>query len=228
MQKQIIALAIDGPAGSGKSTVARTAAKLLDFVYIDTGAMYRALAWKAVELKINLEDENALGVLAKQTTWVFQQNGERLLLDDRDVSEIIRSPQITNLTKFAARASSVRTHLVALQQQMASEKPSAMEGRDITTVVLPNAKWRFFLTATPEVRAKRRVHDNQQRGFPADYQEILSEIIARDASDNSIGPMKNAQVIANNGGGIILLDTSNLTIDEVIKTIVEKIKSDEK
>ena len=216
----IAALAIDGPAGSGKSTVAKTAARELRFLYIDTGAMYRALAWKALQKGINLEDGAAVAALAPETRWEFSADGARLFLDGADVSAVIRSPEVTNNTKFVARNLDVRTHLVKLQQEMASACPAVMEGRDITTVVLPNAQWRVFLTASPEVRAQRRVKDNTARGFSADYEEILRDIIARDASDNAIGPMADAQRIARENGGIEHFDTSNFTREQVIAAIV--------
>lgn len=220
----IKALAIDGPAGSGKSTVARAAARELGFLYIDTGAMYRALAWKALRQKADLEDGAAMAALAAVTQWEFSPDGARLFLDGTDVTEAIRSPEVTNSTKFAARVPEVRVHLVKLQRQMAAARPAVMEGRDITTVVLPEAQWRVFLTASPEVRAERRVKDNAARGFAADYAEILKDIIARDASDNAIGPMADAQRIARAGGGIVLFDTSALPQDEVIRRITAWVK----
>ncbi|MDR0867442.1 MAG: (d)CMP kinase [Planctomycetota bacterium] len=219
---QISALAIDGPAGSGKSTVAQAAAARLRFTYIDTGAMYRALAWKALRLKIDLTDEAALTALAQKTAWQFADNGATLMLDGENVSAAIRAPEVTNHTKFAARAAGVRAHLVALQRQMAAERPAVMEGRDITTVVLPAARWRIFLTAAPEVRARRRQEDWARRGFGGaggDYDEILRDILARDESDFSIGPLKDALDLAQ-AGKIILLDTSAMSPAAVIDRVI--------
>jgi len=187
--------------------------------------MYRALAWKALHIGINLEDGAALAALAPQTRWEFSADGARLLLDGTDVSAVIRSPEVTNSTKFVARNPEVRVHLVKLQHNVAPARPGVMEGRDITTVVLPDAQWRVFLTASPEVRAQRRVKDNARRGFSADYEEILRDIIARDASDNAIGPMADAQRIASENGGIVLFDTSDLTQDQVTAAIVAWVRN---
>lgn len=216
----LAALAIDGPAGSGKSTVARAAARELGFLYLDTGAMYRALAWKALQLRLNLEDGAALAALAPQTRWEFSADGARLLLDGEDVTAAIRSPEVTANTKFAARVPEVRAHLVKLQRQMAAARPAAMEGRDITTVVLPDAQWRVFLTASAEVRAERRVKDNAARGFAADRAAILRDILERDASDDAIGPLAEARRLAMAGEGIALFDTSALTQDAVVAAVV--------
>lgn len=219
------ALAIDGPAGSGKSTVARAAARELGFLYLDTGAMYRALAWKALKLGVNLEDGAALAALAPQTRWEFADDGARLLLDGEDVSAAIRSPEVTANTRFAARVPEVRAHLVALQRQMAAKRPAATEGRDITTVVLPDAKWRLFLTASPEARAERRVKDNAARGFAADREAILRDILDRDASDDAIGPLAEARRLAMAGEGIALFDTSALTQDAVVAAVVAWVRN---
>jgi cytidylate kinase len=220
-EQTIAALAIDGPAGSGKSTVARAVAAKLNFVYLDTGAMYRALAWKAAVRGTELNDEAALTELARQTQWEFRGADAVLWLDGRDVSKEIRSPEITGITKYVARTPGVREILVARQRQLAAAQPSVMEGRDITTVVLPNAKWRVFLTAAPEIRAERRQRDFLEKGFTEDYQKILTDIIARDASDNEIGPLKTAREIAERGAGIMLLDTSRLAPEEVIDAVVK-------
>lgn len=222
--QMIDAVAIDGPAGSGKSTIARLVAQELGFLYIDTGAMYRAVALKAVRAGIDLECGAAMEQVAQGADIRFDESGTRVMLDGEDVSDAIRSPEITGNTKFAARVPGVRERMVQLQQQMARLRPVVMEGRDITTVVLPQARWRFFLTASPEERARRRLADFAARGFNEDYGRILSEIIARDESDNAVGPMKQAQEIARAGGGIMLVDTTGMGIDEVARHIIGAVR----
>ncbi len=223
--KLIEAIGIDGPAGSGKSTIAREVAKKLDFTYIDTGAMYRAVALQACREKVDLEDEKEMIRIASEIDINFDATGTIIYLNSEDVSSLIRSPEITGNTKFAARVTEVRGLLVKRQQQMAAKRRVVMEGRDITTVVLPNAKWRIFLTASPEVRAKRRLNDFAQRGHTVDYDKLLCEIIARDESDNAVGPMKEAQELARAGKGIYLLDTSELSQQEVIDNIVQYVEN---
>lgn len=218
------AVAIDGPAGSGKSTIARAVAAQLGFLYIDTGAMYRTVALAAVRRGVPLEDEAAMAQLAQGIGIAFDATGTRVLLDGEDVSAPIRTPEITNITKFAAHAPGVRARLVELQQQMARNRPAVMEGRDITTVVLPGARWKFFVTASPEERARRRMKDFTAGGHAMDFDKLLQDIIARDASDNAVGPMKQAQEIARAGGGITLLDTTGLTPDEVIARMVAQVR----
>ncbi len=213
------AVAIDGPAGSGKSTIARAVAQELGFLYIDTGAMYRAVALKALRLGINLEDEQAMAQIAAGAAVSFDETGARVLLDGEDVSDAIRTPEVTGKTRFAARAPGVRQRLVLLQRQMAAAQPSVMEGRDITTVVLPEARWRFFVTATPQERARRRLADYQKSGHPVEYEQLLRDILERDASDNAVGPMKDALELAQAGAGVVLLDTTGLTPQEVVARI---------
>lgn len=213
------AVAIDGPAGSGKSTIARAVAQELGFLYIDTGAMYRAVALKALRLGVDMEDEAVMAQVAETAEVSFDATGTKVLLDGEDVSAQIRSPEVTGKTRFAARAAGVRRRLVALQRQMAAARPAVMEGRDITTVVLPEAKWRFFVTATPEERARRRLADFEKSGHAVDPAQLLRDIIERDASDNEVGPMKEALELAKSGAGIVLLDTTGLTPNEVIGRI---------
>ncbi len=219
------AIGIDGPAGSGKSTIAKQVARKLGFTYIDTGAMYRGVALHASRLGIELGNEEEMTRIANDANISFDITGTLITLNGEDISDEIRTPAITAITKFAARAKGVRKLLVDKQRAMAKELKVVMEGRDITTVVLPNAKWRIFLTASPEVRAKRRLDDFKARGHKVDYNELLQEIIARDESDNEVGPMKEAQELARAGRGIHLLDTSDLNQEEVISAIVHYVES---
>jgi len=218
------AIAIDGPAGAGKSSVARAVARRLGFIYIDTGAMYRAIALKANRMGANLEDEDAMAALAYQSELRFRDNGAVILLDGEDVSTAIRTPEITGITKFAARADGVRTELVRRQQEMARRQPVVMEGRDICTVVLKEARWKFFLTASAPERARRRALEMRQAGHTVDESRILEEIKARDASDAQVGPMKQAMEIAGaQNGDIHLLDTTDMNPEQVVDEIVSAV-----
>ncbi len=225
MLETVNAIGIDGPAGSGKSTIAKQVAERLNFTYIDTGAMYRAVALQAKLSGIDLENEEDMTKIAYDVDITFDITGTIISLNGTDVSSEIRTPEITAITKFAARTQGVRKLLVQKQQKMAKKHKVVMEGRDITTIVLPNARWRIFLTASPEIRANRRLKDFEKRGHTVDYNELLKEIIARDESDNSVGPMKEAKELAHEGKGIYLLDTSDLTQKEVINNIVTYVET---
>lgn len=218
------AVAIDGPAGSGKSTIAKAVASRLGFLYVDTGAMYRAVALKASLLGCDLEDEDLMSGVAESAEITFDDTGTKIILDGNDVSRQIRTPEITAITKYAARVVNVRQRMVEVQRAMAANRPVVMEGRDITTVVLREARWKFFVTASPEVRAKRRMADFREGGHDVDYDQLLAQIIERDASDNQVGPMKEALDLATRNEGIRLVDTSDMSATEVIDVIVEYVK----
>ena len=219
------AIAIDGPAGSGKSTVARGVAERLGFLYVDTGAMYRAVALAALRAGVDLEASDAVGRVARDCRIDFDESGSRVFLNGDDVTDMIRTPDVTEKVRYAARSQETRQELVAHQQELAKGRPVVMEGRDITTVVLKNARWKFFLTATPEVRAERRLADFTGAGHVVDYETLLAEIKDRDESDNSVGPMKVAQEIAARGDGQIeLLDTTEMSADDVIECIASHVR----
>lgn len=222
MKDIIDAVAIDGPAGSGKSTVARNVAAARGFLYVDTGAMYRALAHKALTLGLDLTNEPALLDMAHATKLEFDASGTHIICDGTDVSQPIRTTLVTNNVKFIARSQPVRAHLVQMQQMMGEQRPVVMEGRDITTVVLPHARWKFFLTASAEARAKRRHGELLAAGSDAEYASVLADINARDASDYQNGPLKDARDLALAGKGIVFLDTSALTPDEVVAAVLER------
>ncbi len=200
------AVAIDGPAGSGKSSVARRIAEERGFLYVDTGAMYRAVALKAMRRGADLENPDAMAAVAESADIRFDATGARVLLDGEDVSRAIRSPEVSRNVKFAARVPAIRERLVAMQQALCEERPVVMEGRDITTVVLPRARWKFFLTASPEARAERRHAEMRAAGREVDLGDILADINARDAGD-----------------GIRYLDTSAMSPDEVVAAILGSI-----
>ncbi|MCC8189405.1 MAG: (d)CMP kinase [Planctomycetes bacterium] len=218
------AVAIDGPAGSGKSSVARRIAAARNFLYIDTGAMYRAVCLKAMRQGVDLEDPEAMAAVAQTADIAFDPSGTRILLDGEDVSADIRSPEVARNVKCAARVPAIRERLVRLQQAMAERRPVVMEGRDITTVVLPRARWKFFLTASPEVRAERRHAEMLAAGRDVDLAGILEDINNRDAADYQVGPMKEARDRALAGDGIRYLDTSDLTPDGVVETILRSMQ----
>jgi len=221
----LTAVAIDGPAGAGKSTVARGVAENLGFLYIDTGAMYRAVTLQAKQTGIDLNDSEKLEAVANQCKIQFTDNGTRILVNGKDVTTSIRTQEITRDIKYAAHSPSVRNHLVEQQQDLAKEGPVVMEGRDITTVVLPQAKWKFFLSASDEVKAKRRMKDFQITGNDQDYATVLREIQKRDSSDLQVGPLKDAYEIAKQANNeITLIDTTTMSLDEVITQIVKQVK----
>ncbi len=215
------AVAIDGPAGSGKSSVARAVARAKNFLYIDTGAMYRALALKAMRQHLNLEDEAAMARIAAGARLHFSDDGARIFLDSADVSREIRGPEVTANVKFMARVPEVRKHLIERQRALCHQRPVVMEGRDITTVVLPQARWKFFLTASPETRAKRRFEEMRAAGQNVLLPQILADIERRDELDYQVGPMKDARDRALAGEGVVYLDTSFLTPDAVVSTILD-------
>lgn len=227
LPRTLEAVAIDGPAGSGKSTIARAVADALGFLYVDTGAMYRAIALKATRTGVDLESPEAMGQVAAATRLDFDATGTRILMDGEDVSEAIRTPEITARTRFAARAPTVRAELLRRQRALAEERPAVMEGRDITTVVLRDAKWKFFVTARPEVRADRRLADFAAKGHEVDRGALLREIEDRDASDFEVGPMRDAWARAQApGGGIVFVDTSDMSPEEVIAYLVGTVRAE--
>ncbi len=207
-----LVIAVDGPAGSGKSTVSKLIAKKLGLLYIDTGAMYRALTLKAMKTGADLKDEQALINLAKTTKIDLQEKGElRVFLDEKDVSRAIRTPEVTANVKYIARVPGVRHEMVELQRSIGKAQGAVLEGRDIGTVVFPKADYKFYLDASPEERAKRRCKDLIELGGSPDIGQVKNDIISRDESDinRTVGALKKAD-------DAIFIDTTNLSIDEVV------------
>lgn len=206
-------IAIDGPAGSGKSTISKLLAKELNFEYIDTGAMYRAITLKALRLGVDLEKDESYDFLSD--TKLDIQNG-KVLLDDEDVSEAIRSVEVTNQVSTPSKIGVVRTFLVDYQRKISESKNVIMDGRDIGTVVLPNANLKVFLTATVECRAKRRMLEREEKGVILSLEETINEMIVRDTKDSTraISPLKQAE-------DAILVDSSDMSIEEVINEIIK-------
>lgn len=213
-------IAIDGPAGAGKSTVARMIAKRLGFVYIDTGAMYRVLTWKALQQGFDLQDSQALKALAQETEISFQQTADKqkVLCDGKDISEEIRSPQINATVSRVAADAMVREIMVAKQRDLAKVSSVVMDGRDIGEQVLPDAEYKFFITASLQERAHRRMMELESQGFAIDFAEVQNEITKRDQMDceRPVGALK---ILPD----AILIDTSNLSIEETMQKILDMI-----
>lgn len=213
-------IAVDGPAGSGKSTVTKEVARRLDFHYLDTGAMYRCVAWYANEHGVAFDDEAKLARIAAEEPIVFtHEEGNPLptgvSIAGIDVTDMIRTPEVDRIVSQVSAVPAVREALVEQQRAIAAHDDIAMEGRDIGTVVFPNAEVKVFLTATAEERARRRAKQNRERGFgETDEAVILADIIARDEYDSSreIAPLKCAD-------DAVELDTTGLSIDEVCDKI---------
>lgn len=206
-------IAIDGPAGSGKSTISKLLAKKLNFEYIDTGAMYRAITLKALRLGVDLEKDESYAFL--DTTVLDIANG-KVLLDNEDVSEAIRSVEVTNQVSTPSKIGVVRTFLVDYQRKISESKNVIMDGRDIGTVVLPNANLKVYLTASVECRAKRRMLEREEKGVILSLEETINEMIVRDTKDSTraISPLKQAE-------DAVLVDSSDMTIEEVINEIIK-------
>ncbi|MGI5817619.1 MAG: (d)CMP kinase, partial [Armatimonadota bacterium] len=190
-------VAIDGPAGAGKSTIARAVADRTGFTYIDTGAMYRAVALHAMRAGLDAEaDAAAISALAGRLRFEFRQIDEKqhLFVDGEDVERAVRAPEVGNLSSPVSAIPAVREHLVAAQRRTAAAEPVVMEGRDIGTVVFPDALLKIFLTASAEERARRRHEQHLAQGEPADYEQILADQRARDERDRSreISPLRKA------------------------------------
>jgi cytidylate kinase len=215
--RRSLIIAIDGPAGSGKSTVSKIVAKKLALLYIDTGAMYRALTLKAMRQGIRLEDEDALVSLAKSTRIGLEEKDKlSVFLDGEDVSVAIRAVDVTANVKYIARVPGVRHEMVALQRSIGQRDGGAvLEGRDIGTVVFPNADYKFYLDASPEERAKRRCKELNESGHKASVEGVKEDIIKRDDSDmtRSVGALKKCD-------DAIFIDTTGLSIDGVTDKIL--------
>jgi cytidylate kinase len=210
-----IIIAIDGPAGAGKSTIARHLARHFGLLNLETGAMYRAFALKALRAGIPLDDSAVLDVLAKGTQIRLEAGGEenRVLLDGEDVTSLIRTPAVTDAASRVSVFPAVRSWMVRLQQQLAEEGGVVMEGRDIGTVVFPHAEVKIFLDAAPEVRGQRRYEQLGQSGKAAQVQpeEVIRELRARDERDRNRAdsPLKPAP-------DSVLLDSTNMTLEQAV------------
>ena len=217
----VINVAIDGPAGAGKSTVARAAAKEIGFIYVDTGALYRAVGVNALRKGIDTKDKAAVAAsLADISVDLVFENGEqKVLLNGENVSAEIRTPPASMAASDVSAVPEVRAFLFDLQRDIAKRNSCIMDGRDSGTVVLPDAKVKIFLTASPEERATRRYKELVEKGTDVKYEDVLAELIERDYNDShrEIAPLKPAE------DGVIL-DTTGLSLEESIASIVKIVK----
>ena len=210
-------VALDGPAGAGKSTVAKRVAKELGLTYVDTGAMYRAITWKALEQEIDPANEQALTELANEVRIDFRptEQGQDVFLNGEDITEAIRSLEVTSNVSAVSAVSGVRVAMVKIQQDIASRTGVVMDGRDIGTVVLPNADLKIWLTASVEERATRRYQELVSKGQTVDFEQLKADIQRRDEYDSGRehSPMKMAE-------DAVLVDTTGLVIDQVVEKIL--------
>ncbi|GGE56093.1 (d)CMP kinase [Priestia taiwanensis] len=217
-----ISIAIDGPAASGKSTVAKVIAKRLGYLYIDTGAMYRALTYKALENNVDVENESALMHLLEETDMQLKhgEDGQLMFVDGEDVSEAIRSPKVTNSVSHVAKHGLIREDMVKRQREFSLNGGVIMDGRDIGTHVLPHAEVKIFMLASVEERAQRRHLENMQKGFPSDFEKLKEEIALRDKidSEREVAPLKKAD-------DAIEFDTTLYSKEEVVEKMLDIIQS---
>ena len=223
--REKLQIAIDGPASAGKSTVAKLVAKKLNYIYCDTGAMYRAATWYALQEGVALDDDQALGEMLTQMELKFiPSDPEQLVfVNGVDVTKAIRLPEITNNVSLVSAQPSVRADLTKRQQQIASNGGIVMDGRDIGTTVLPNAQVKIFLVASVHERALSRFKENQQKGIKTPLDVLEQEIEARDYKDShrKVSPLTQAK-------DAVLLDTTSLDIEQVTAEIMKIVKTEEK
>ena len=216
MPTTTFSIAIDGPAGAGKSTIARALAKSMDAMYLDTGAMYRAIGLAMRRLGVDLSDADAVIARMDDIDIAVEYLGgeQHIFLGPEDVSKIIREPEVSLLASAVSAIAEVRLRMVALQQQIARGHNVVMDGRDIGTKVLPDATLKVYLDASPEVRARRRCRELEQKGMPEPYEKVLGDMIARDYQDThrAASPLTKAE-------GAVTVDSSDMTPEEVVAAI---------
>lgn len=215
-------IAIDGPAGAGKSTVAKIAAKKLGFLYIDTGAMYRALTLKAIETKIDIKDTDALTRMAEDASidLINNSNGAlEIFLDGRDVTSLIREPKITKLVSDIAKIKEVRVVMLRLQRKLGSQKNCVLDGRDIGTVVFPDAEKKFYIDANPPVRVNRRYKELKEMGQDITLSDVENDLKNRDTIDSTreFAPLKRSD-------DAVYIDTTDMSIDEAVDKVLSNIR----
>lgn len=213
-------IAIDGPAGAGKSTVARLVAEKLGFIYMNTGSMYRAVTWKALQEKIDLEDEDALVSLAKRSHITFADGGSRVLLNGLDITPQTRSPEVDRNISTVVKFPRLREIMVEQQRQLGLKNSIVSEGRDLTTVVFPKAEVKIYLDASIEERARRRQAELTEKGYDLSLEQVINETAKRDELDRTRehGPLKIAD-------DAIIIDTTNLSIEQVVESILNIVKN---
>ena len=219
--KRHINIALDGPSGSGKSTVAKMLSEKLDILYLDTGAMYRAAACKAMELGIDTLDEKGvssfIGGLDLSIRYI--DGAQHTFLDGKDVSERIRKPEVSMAASNISSLKCVRLKMVAMQREIAASMSCILDGRDIGSYVLPDARYKFYVTADAKVRTARRQKELHERGFEVDFDQLLAEIEQRDFNDKNrdFAPLVQAK-------DAVLIDTSSLSVEEVAEKILSFIE----
>ena len=217
MVSKKISIAIDGPAAAGKSTFAKIIAQKLSYIYVDTGAMYRSLTWKALREQVDLENQNELYDLLKKTEikLVNEEKQQKVYVDGFDVTEEIRRPDVTKHVSIVSKHELVRKEMVRRQQEIGKSGGVIMDGRDIGTHVMPNAEVKIFLLASVDERAERRHRENIEKGIESNLEQIKKDIAARDKLDTEreIAPLRKAE-------DAIEIDTTSLSIDEVAEKIL--------
>jgi cytidylate kinase len=221
VKKKGLVIAIDGPSGAGKSTVARRLAKRLGYTYIDTGAMYRAIGWKAKQEGIDPANETALAGLCGRIQVLLTNDADdpRIAVDGIDVSEAIRTPEMGMMASAVSKSPAVRARLLSLQRDLGARGGVVMDGRDIGTVVFPDAEVKFYLDASPEERGRRRYRELSAKGMEVDLDRITREIRERDHQDSgrAIAPLKRAE-------DAVLIDSSDREIDEVVEAMLANVR----
>ena len=217
-------IAIDGPAGAGKSTIAKKVAKELDFIYVDTGAMYRSMALYLIRKGVKAEEKNKIIELLPEihVTLAYVEGEQHVYLNKEDVSSLIRNEEVSQMTSSVSTIPEVREALLSLQRNLAKENNVLMDGRDIGTCVLPNAELKIYLTASTKVRAKRRYDEMIEKGMECNLKELEASIKERDQRDmnREIAPLKQAE-------DAVFLDTSDMNIEEVVNAIIRLVKERE-
>jgi cytidylate kinase len=210
-------IAIDGPAGAGKSTIAKKISAKLGWIYVDTGAMYRAIALNCIRNEADPSDEASINSVAEasQVKLEYGENGQQVILNGENVNGLIRNEQVSKMTSSISIYPKIREKMVALQRELAEAENVVMDGRDIGTCVLPNAFLKIYLTASAEERARRRFIEYQEKGISANLEELQKEIVERDERDmnREISPLRQAE-------DAVLVDSSFMTIDEVVEKII--------
>ena len=221
-KRKRLTIAIDGPSGAGKSTVARLLAKRLGYVYIDTGAMYRSVAFRVKEKSISLKDESALNQLASSLHIDFVTEGEQthVFCDGEDITSAIRTPEISRLASSISKQKGVRKALVQMQREMGKEGGVILEGRDIGTVVFPGADVKFYLDAESDKRVRRRYDEMVEKGVKVDFKETEEELVQRDHNDmhRIHSPLKKAD-------DALFIDSSHRSVEEVVEEMVRMVKA---
>lgn len=220
-EKSMFNISIDGPAGAGKSTIAKKVAKELDFIYVDTGAMYRSMALYFIRKQVKAaEVDKIITLLPEIHVTIAYENGEQhVYLNGEDVSTLIRNEEVSQMTSSISTIPKVREKLLSLQRNLAKENNVLMDGRDIGTCVLPDAELKIYLTASVGVRAKRRYNEMIEKGMECDLEELVASIKERDYRDmnRETAPLKQAE-------DAVLLDTSDMNIEEVVNAIIRMVK----